>query len=100
VRVVWLRGRREACEGEVLLGFASGVGLSEAEGGGVVNAEVVPVYMLDQAIVELRSRAGARDSIPVGEAVDVLLELRDVYGVDVETAEHLLVMLGYRERKR
>jgi len=64
-----------------------------------MNAEVVPVYMLDQAIVELRHRAGGRDYIPVREAVDVLLELREVYGVDVETAEGLLVSLGYRKAK-
>jgi hypothetical protein len=35
--------------------------------------------------------------LPVGDAVDVLLELREAYGVDLETADHLLWSLGYRE---
>jgi hypothetical protein len=62
-----------------------------------VNAEVVPVYMLDRAIGELRRRAGGRECLPVGDAVDVLLELREAYGVDLETADYLLWFLGYRE---
>jgi hypothetical protein len=35
VRLVWRRARREAREGEVLLGFAPDARVSEAEGGGV-----------------------------------------------------------------
>jgi hypothetical protein len=64
-----------------------------------VNVEVVPVYMLDQAIEELRRRSGSQEIMRVADAVDVLLELREVYGVDLETAERLLVDLGYRKAK-
>jgi hypothetical protein len=55
-----------------------------------MKEEVVPVYMVDQAIVELRRRADGRDRIPVMDAVDVLLELRECYGVDLETAKELV----------
>lgn len=64
-----------------------------------MNAEVVPVYMLDQAIEELRRRSGSQETMRVADAVDVLLELREVYGVDLETAEDLLFFFGYREAR-
>lgn len=65
-----------------------------------MTVEVVPVYMLDQAIGELRRRAAGRECVPVRDAVDVMLELREYYGMDLEAAEDALVLTGRRERKQ
>ena len=65
-----------------------------------MTVEVVPVWMLDQSIGELRRRAAGRECIPVSDAVDIMLELREYYGMSLEQAEDALVLTGRREGKR
>jgi hypothetical protein len=59
-----------------------------------VSGVVIPVFLVDHAIVELRRKSGSQDSMPVADAVDVLLELRD-YAMSFEDAERVLRDTGY-----
>jgi hypothetical protein len=57
---------------------------------------VIPVFLVDHAIVELRRRSGSQDRILVSDATDVLLELRE-YAMGFEDAEQVLRMTGHLE---
>jgi hypothetical protein len=57
---------------------------------------VMPVFLVDHAIVELKRRSGSQDRILVSDATDVLLELRDS-ALSFEDAEWVLRMTGHLE---
>jgi hypothetical protein len=61
-----------------------------------VSDVVIPVFLVDHAIVELKRRSGSQDRVLVSDVVDLLLELRDS-ALSFEDAEWVLRMTGYWE---